>query len=64
MTSWEKAAVPALVSVVPKFLSSYLSYEGWRDRVLNEAPMMQGMRTEVLLHAYDTWRAANYRAAK
>lgn len=55
MKTYERASIPALVSIVPKTLVPLLSYGGWKERVQYEH-FAKGFSDEVLRAAFDTWR--------
>lgn len=55
MTFTEKACLLALTTFVPKFYTKYLTYEGWKERVVSHH-LFWGIREEVLKTAYEKWK--------
>lgn len=58
LASWERACIPALVSSVPKMLRSYLTFDGFCDRLRsNQGAFVAGLRQVVLYEAFERWRS-------
>ena len=54
MKQFEKVCIPALISIVPRCLVGYLSFDGWRERVLY-GHFAKGLSEEVLRAAFEVW---------
>jgi hypothetical protein len=57
MKVWEKALIPAIVSVVSSTLIGLLSFEGWRERVMWSG-RWAGIDDAVWRAAFNAWQSS------